>query len=150
MFVGVHLCGTGVLSYLLAPDQPVPLEKFINLGLFASSSLTFSSDTALDFDSTLNCLPRPLPINILSVTPQQDAEDSKADRGIICQVLDNVKFKGIAVVTIDRPAKANSYDTRLLRKLEHAIDAWHRSEIRVVMFRSSNPRFYCAGADRGV
>ena len=51
--------------------------------------------------------------------------------------------------TIDRPLKANSYNSRVLRKLEKLIDDCHRSEIRVVVFRSSNPRFFSSGADRG-
>ena len=52
-------------------------------------------------------------------------------------------------MTIDRPSKANSYDARVLRRLEAVVDACHRSAVRVLVFRSSNPRFFCAGADRG-
>ena len=50
------------------------------------------------------------------------------------------------MVTINRPNKANAYDGFMLKRLAELVPKLEETA-RVVVFRSSDPRFFCAGAD---
>eukprot|EP00750_Incisomonas_marina_P029507 INCI7187.2.p1 GENE.INCI7187.2~~INCI7187.2.p1 ORF type:complete len:747 (+),score=85.92 INCI7187.2:743-2983(+) len=143
------LLGGSFLERLLVPGPKatISLQYFTSRGLFR--------DHLVDLDELINHQGALLPPrtncvhkgrNIPSV--RETEEDVLPDRGLFLRLLTG-SHVGVALVTIDRPSKANSYDARVLRKLETVVDECHHSAVRVVVFRSSNPRFFCAGADRG-
>ncbi|MEK0416517.1 MAG: hypothetical protein RI949_523 [Pseudomonadota bacterium] len=58
--------------------------------------------------------------------------------------------QGVGVLTLNRPP-ANAYDASMLTALRDAIlKTADDPEIRVVLLRSANPKFFCTGADIGV
>jgi enoyl-CoA hydratase/carnithine racemase len=55
--------------------------------------------------------------------------------------------KGVGVISLNRPP-ANAYDWSMLRELSEALDRVRENgDIRVVLLRSANPKFFCTGAD---
>ena len=52
----------------------------------------------------------------------------------------------VGIISLDRPEKANAYDRAHLDALAEAFDQL-TTECAVVIIRSSDPRFFCAGAD---
>lgn len=57
---------------------------------------------------------------------------------------------GVGVLTLGRPP-ANAYDAAMLAALRDAVlRAADDAAVRVVVLRSSNPKFFCTGADIGV
>merc|ERR1719265_2944939 len=53
----------------------------------------------------------------------------------------------IAIITINRPTKANAYNTEILQTLRKLIDQLSQEHAAAVIFTSSNPTFWCSGAD---
>ena len=53
----------------------------------------------------------------------------------------------MAVVRLNRPDKANAYDGDMLAALERLISEFETARTPAVIFVSSNPHFFCAGAD---
>jgi len=53
----------------------------------------------------------------------------------------------IATVTINRPARANAYDSAMLSILEKLVSTLEQERTLAVVFASSDKRFFCAGAD---
>ncbi|KAG8931286.1 hypothetical protein FRC02_002960 [Tulasnella sp. 418] len=56
--------------------------------------------------------------------------------------------KGIAALTLNRPAAKNAISTRLLKDFRHSLEkAAFDNSINVLIVRSSEPGSFCAGAD---
>merc|ERR1719265_1371402 len=53
----------------------------------------------------------------------------------------------IAIITINRPTKANAYNTDMLKTLAKLVEQFRKEHVAAVVFTSSDPRFWCAGAD---
>lgn len=53
----------------------------------------------------------------------------------------------IALVELNRPEMRNSFNTRMAEELMDAFEAIKRSDSRVVLVRSTNPKAFCSGAD---
>jgi enoyl-CoA hydratase len=53
----------------------------------------------------------------------------------------------LAIVTINRPSYANAYDGPMLDALERLIPMLSAQRCGCVIFKSSDPRFFCSGAD---
>ncbi|MFX1311445.1 MAG: enoyl-CoA hydratase/isomerase family protein [Promethearchaeota archaeon] len=54
----------------------------------------------------------------------------------------------IALITINRPDKANSCNSAMLKKIyENLIDADNNERIKCIIIRSTGQRFFCAGYD---
>ncbi|RAT94650.1 enoyl-CoA hydratase/isomerase family protein [Brevibacillus sp. Leaf182] len=53
----------------------------------------------------------------------------------------------IALVELNRPEMRNAFNTRMAEELMDAFEAIKRSDSRVVLVRSTNPKAFCSGAD---
>jgi enoyl-CoA hydratase/carnithine racemase len=55
--------------------------------------------------------------------------------------------RGVATLTVDRPAKLNALSLEMVQDLQDGIVAIRRADPRVVVLRSTGDRAFCVGAD---